>query len=250
MAVRTFFQLDGDFAENWFSSDVTDYIPRPFVDWWCDNFPFSGEINFQMGDESKAAEPEVLAALRDGACLNEDVLLRPAGYQGRGPQPELDLQWPNGTVTGVWVTLAGSPDEAGSAPETGFALTEDSYEAVVFRTPDFGEECAQDDDDCLPWYQVQLGWRACMHACGAGGGGGGVAERCAAACALLHAPPLPHAPHLSYFPAPPAGPAGHAGGQGDPAVHRGGRRRQGLSAPQPMLQPAAPLDSAPPCSGG
>lgn len=51
------------------------------------------QVNYQFAaPENRLDDPEVQDAIRNGTCLNEQVMLRSLGWQGRGPQSNLTLE--------------------------------------------------------------------------------------------------------------------------------------------------------------
>lgn len=81
------------------------------------------------------------------------VLLRPPGYQGRGPQPTLELEVPKGTVRNVWVAVNSEGEEPEVAPK--------SPEEEAWRTADFAAECTEGEEGCTRWYKVRLRLVSC-----------------------------------------------------------------------------------------
>lgn len=145
--LRTYFTFNGSFP--FFSEDVTSVIPGIFVDYFCDNI---GQVNYQFAaPENRLDDPEVQDAIRNGTCLNEQVMLRSLGWQGRGPQSNLTLEWPNGSVYEVYVALNA---EDGQQPAVRFS--DDGIEDTMYRTADFGEECDEGEDGCMQWHKVSM----------------------------------------------------------------------------------------------
>ena len=94
------------------------------------------------------------------------VLLRPPGYSGRGPQPTLELEAPKGGVGNIWVAMndpMGKPAVPKSTKET------------AWRTADFSKDCQEGEDGCLRWYKVRACRPAGRGAARQGAGGAGSA---------------------------------------------------------------------------
>ncbi|KAL4443765.1 hypothetical protein ABPG75_011502 [Micractinium tetrahymenae] len=130
---------------DWFGPEVTAAIPEPFVDWFYDNI---GQVNFQMED-SRVNDPKVKAAIATGVCFNEEIWLRYPGWKGHGPQPTLGLDFPNSTVSDMWVNIH---QEEQFKP---VALA--AYEASAWRTLDtVFDDCKAGSKGCAQWYKVSL----------------------------------------------------------------------------------------------
>lgn len=82
----------------------------------------TGVVNYQFAPpDNRMDDPEIQAKIQEGECFNEQVLLRAPGYQGRGPQDTLDLEYPKGKVRGYHSVMGGQGCGAGRRAASGLS---------------------------------------------------------------------------------------------------------------------------------